>query len=89
VVCERRDVYALTGAIARSLPLFNAKSTASTTSRTVTVEFLLVGEDKAPLDGDVIACLEALAYSVRLTAKIVDMPCADMHTDAFIEVRDI
>ncbi|WAR12422.1 PEPL1-like protein [Mya arenaria] len=85
VVCEKRDIFALTGAMARTLPLFNAKSTAPSIGRTVTVEFLLVGEDNKPLSNSDLSCLEALAHGVRLTAKIVDMPCADMHTDTFIE----
>ena len=85
LVCERNDVFGSVSAIARILPLFNAKSTASTTKRTVTVEFLLVdGGD--PLTPEDIACLDALAYGVRLAAKIVDIPCADMHTDAFLDV---
>ncbi|KAL4234571.1 putative aminopeptidase npepl1 [Mactra antiquata] len=91
VVCEKKDVFASASALARTLPLFNAKSTAPTTSRTVTVEFLLVGEgsDK-PLDDEDISCLTAAAESVRLSAKIVDMPCADMHTNKFLdEIREV
>ena len=73
--------------MARILPLFTAKSTASTTSRTVTVEYLLVDGIEEPLNADDIACLDALAYGVRLAAKVVDIPCADMHTDSFLDVR--
>lgn len=84
IVCERADVFASTSAVARVLPLFTAKSTASTNKRSVTVEFLLVDGGEA-LNAEDIACLDALAHSIRLTAKIVDIPCADMHTDAFLE----
>ncbi|KAH3769018.1 probable aminopeptidase NPEPL1 [Dreissena polymorpha] len=90
VVCERRDTFALAAAVGRTLPLFSAKSNSSWQSRTVTVEFLIVGDDPRPLEDADIKCLEDLAFSIRLTAKIVDMPCADMHTDAFlVEVRAI
>lgn len=86
IVCEKKDVFASAGAIARVLPLYNAKSTAPSTERSVTVEFFLVGEGSdVPLDDEDIACLDALAYGIRLTAKIVDMPCAEMHTDRFLE----
>ena len=84
-MCERRDVFASTSAVARILPLFSAKSTAQTTNRTVTVEFLLVDGSEA-LTADDVECLDALAYGVRLAAKVVDIPCADMHTDTFLDV---
>lgn len=88
VVCERKDVFASALAVARTLPLFNAKSTAPTISRTVIVEFLLVGEGRdKPLDEEDIACLTTGAESVRLAAKIVDIPCASMHTNQFLNVR--
>lgn len=86
VVCERKDVFASASAIARILPLFTAKSSANTTKRTLTVEYLLV-DGSEPLNAEDIGCLDALAYGIRLAAKIVDIPCADMHTDAFLEVR--
>ena len=38
------------------------------------------------LTSDDTACLDALAYGVRLAAKVVDIPCADMHTDSFLDV---
>lgn len=84
VVCERKDVFASASAIARILPLFTAKSSANTTKRTLTVEYLLV-DGSEPLNAEDIGCLDALAYGIRLAAKIVDIPCADMHTDAFLE----
>ena len=78
-------MFASTSAVARILPLFNAKSTVPATSRTVTVEFLLVCGAEA-LTSEDTACLDALAYGVRLAAKVVDIPCADMHTDSFLDV---
>ena len=84
-MCERSDVFASVSAIARILPLFTAKSSTSTTKRSLTVEFLLVDGGEA-LSAEDISCLDALAYGVRLAAKIIDIPCADMHTDAFLDV---
>lgn len=91
VVCERKDTFASAAAIARTLPLFTAKSNSSSTSRTVTVEFFLVGEgSEQPLDDEELLCLTTAAEAVRLTAKIVDIPCADMHTNQFLnEVREV
>ncbi|KAL3860469.1 hypothetical protein ACJMK2_010592 [Sinanodonta woodiana] len=91
VVCEKKDVLASAAAIARVLPLFSAKSGQPSIGRKVMVEFLLVGpeKDRALLDSD-ISCLNSLAFSVRLSAKIVDAPCADMHTDIFLdEIRKV
>ncbi|XP_050397039.1 probable aminopeptidase NPEPL1 [Patella vulgata] len=85
LVCEREDVYASACAIARSLPLYSAKSTSSPSKRTVTVEVLLVGDDKGVLSEADLACMTSAAESVRLSAKIVDMPCAEMNTDDFLE----
>ncbi|XP_069113273.1 probable aminopeptidase NPEPL1 [Argopecten irradians] len=86
IVCERSDVLASGCAVARILPLFNGKSNASTEDRTVTVEFLLVGDgSETPLTDQDLACLAAEAKGVRLAAKIVDIPCSEMHTDGFLK----
>lgn len=52
MVCERADAFASACALARAFPLFTHRSGASrrTEKRTVTVEFLLVGQDEDPLD---------------------------------------
>ncbi|KAK7481689.1 hypothetical protein BaRGS_00027062 [Batillaria attramentaria] len=86
LACERADVLASACAIARALPLFCGKSNLSEVERTVTVEVLLkgAGSDEPLSNGD-ISALSAAAASVRLAAKITDMPCAQMHTDAFLE----
>lgn len=91
IVCERKDVFASAAAVARTLPIFNAKSSAPSNGRTVVVEFLLVGEGSEKLlDEDDIGCLNAVTEAVRLTAKIVDIPCADMHTNKFLqEIRNV
>lgn len=36
-------------------------------------------------DKDTAAYLTHLSDSIRLTGEIVDMPCSEMHTDAFVE----
>ena len=72
-------------AVARAFPLYSSKS-ASKGRRSVTVEFLLVGPDTSPLQADELRCLSEVADGIRLAAKIVDMPCNMMHTDAFLEV---
>ena len=38
------------------------------------------------ISDDELACLSDVVYGVRLAAKIVDMPCAEMDTSAFIMV---
>lgn len=86
-MCEKSDVFASGCAIARALPLFNSKSSNSNSKRSVTVEFLLVGSDNdLSLSDSDIECLSVVASAIRLTARIVDAPCADMHTDAFLDV---
>ena len=55
-------------------------------SRTVTVEFVLVGSDKTPISSEDAECMNAVAESIRLSARLVDMPCQEMHTSAFVQV---
>lgn len=86
LVCERADVLASACAIARALPLFCGKSNLPETQRVVTVEVLLKGPGSGePLSEADINAISTAASSVRLAAKITDMPCAQMHTDAFLE----
>ncbi|XP_041376640.1 probable aminopeptidase NPEPL1 [Gigantopelta aegis] len=91
IICERSDVYASACAVARALPLYSAKSQQTQSKRNITVEFVLVGLDAdVPLSEDDMKCLDTAAQAVRLAAKIVDMPCANMHTDAFVaEIKRI
>ena len=87
VVCERIDVFPLACAIARVFPIYSRKTGASNSKRTVTVEFLLVGgESDQPLSKEDLETLSNAAHGIRTAAKIVDAPCADMHTDIFLEV---
>ena len=51
----------------------------------MTVEFLLVGSESSLTESD-LSCVSDVAYGVRLAARLTDTPCAEMHTDAFLEV---
>merc|ERR1712037_962367 len=55
----------------------------------VRVEFLIVGEGNdakpANLTKEDIKCLESSCEAIQLTARLVDAPCNEMHTDAFTE----
>ncbi|XP_013389670.1 probable aminopeptidase NPEPL1 [Lingula anatina] len=84
IVCEHSDVFASGCAIARAFPLYLQKS-GTGTKRVVTVEFILVGQGSdQPLCDSELECLTNAAYGVRLAAKVVDMPCAEMNTTAFL-----
>ncbi|XP_025115024.1 probable aminopeptidase NPEPL1 [Pomacea canaliculata] len=86
VVCERADVLASACAVARALPLYCGKSNTTGFKRVVTVEFVLASSrgEEVLTDADVEA-ISVVAHGVRLAAKITDMPCSLMHTDAFLE----
>ena len=57
------------------------------TPKTVTVEFVLVGKNDSPITTEDAECMSAVAESIRLSARLVDMPCQDMHTSAFVLVN--
>lgn len=85
IVCERESAFALGCAVPRVFPLYNTKTGSNDNDVTITVEFVFIGADKSPLQDDEVDCLHAASQSVRLAAKIVDIPCNEMHTDAFLE----
>ena len=58
-------------------------------SKTVTVEFVLVGSNNSPITSEDAECMSVVAESIRLSARLVDMPCQDMHTSAFVEVNAV
>lgn len=85
IVCERDDVFASGCAVARAFSLFTRKSGCTTTKRTVTVEFVLVGAgSEHPVTDQDVKCLQDAAQGIRLAAKIVDAPCEDMHVGKFL-----
>jgi len=86
VVCERSGAFASACAIARAFPTYSRKSSKTKMpSRTVTVEFVLVGSDKTPISSEDAECMNVVAESIRLSARLVDMPCQEMHTSAFVQ----
>ncbi|CAG5116274.1 unnamed protein product [Candidula unifasciata] len=91
IVCERENVFASGLAVARALPLYSAKSGSHNIARKVTVEFIVVDEDKrVSLTPEDLECLKVAADGVRLAAKIVDMPCSEMNVDNFLqEIQEV
>lgn len=95
IVCEEGDVLACGSALARIFPTFSmrtGKNTRFSHNPTVYVEFIVVSEDgtNSYLNEGMAECLQDTADSVRTAARIVDMPCNLMHTDAFLdEIRQV
>lgn len=91
IVCERQDVFASGCAVARAFPVYSRKSSslqqaANQVPHKVTVEFIVVDSAGGrPLGEPELRCLAAAAEGIQLTAKIVDTPCQDMNTEAFIK----
>ncbi|CAL8070159.1 unnamed protein product [Orchesella dallaii] len=101
IVCEKPYVFALACAVAKAFPLYSRKSSSKNTNadgskkepRIVNVEFLTVSKgegqqytlDQTPLSSSEIGCLEDAVKAVRNTARLVDTPCNELHTDAFVE----
>ncbi|KAH8383768.1 hypothetical protein KR009_010407 [Drosophila setifemur] len=60
-----------------------------TSRNSVNVEFLLIDKDGgiqcSPLTEDEIKCLNTTARAIRMTARIVDMPCNEMNVDHFVQ----
>ena len=86
-MCERSHMFALGCAVARAFPLYTRKNFHSVKKQsTITVEFCLKGKNNDPPTDAEITCLAAAADGIRLSAQIVDTPCNEMHTDAFVQV---
>lgn len=74
-------------AVARAFPLFSAKTSSTPNKeRNVSVSFLFVDDNKVenPTDEET-NCFNVLSKSIRLTARIVETPCADMTTNHFLD----
>lgn len=89
VTCERRNSIACACAVARAFPLYSRKTADTNKARNVTVTFLFSDEikNKTGLEvsnDDDVKCFNAMGESVRLSAKITDMPCAEMNTEDFL-----
>lgn len=89
VACERQYGIACACAVARAYPLYSRKTSDINKNRNVTVTFLFTDEirNKSGLElsnDDDVRCFNTMGDSVRLSAKITDMPCAEMNTDDFL-----
>lgn len=95
IACERKNSVACACAVARAYPLYSRKTIDTNKPRNVTATFLFTDEIKNKTgDGlsnkDDIDCFNVMSESVRLSAKITDMPCAEMNTDDFLnEVKTV
>ena len=90
IVCEETNAIAYVPAISRAFPVYSQKTINIDTSesRIVQVLFLYIDQGKIvyPNNKD-IECFNILSKSVRLTARIIDTPCAEMTTDHFLDVK--
>lgn len=88
VVCDRADVYASGCAVARAFSKYSLKTKSGAprpvSSAVINVEFLLTNDDV--VSQEELDALNYAAEGIQTAAMIVDTPCSDMHTDAFIEV---
>jgi len=95
VACEKQNSVALACAIARAFPLYTAKSGESSSNvRNVSISFLYTDQLKSDKNAfpsqDETLAFNTLAKSVRLTAEIIDKPCAVMNTDDFLnEIKKV
>jgi len=97
IVCERADVFASAVAVARAFPTYRKKTnlpgptgnsvaqSSKVEEKVIGVEFFIVGSENRSLSNEECEMLHVAADCVRTTARIVDMPPNDMHTDAFLE----
>ncbi len=91
-MCDRSDVYASGCALARAFPVYSRKTSANdvktengtTKANNVTVEFICTAGDAVTQEE--LDVLQESARAIQLSAQIVDTPCNEMHTDAFLEV---
>lgn len=89
IVCERKDVFASGCAVVRAFPIYSRKSVQNDAPPTVKIEFVVIDNgdtvSSTELTVEDISCLEEAARGIRLTAKIVDMPCNEMNVCSFLK----
>jgi len=103
IVCDYADVYASGCAVARAFSLYSRKTSSkslhaldsseiapeSTSEKHLNVEFICPDRKEGITKEDVIL-LDNSKSGIQLAARIVDAPCNEMHTDAFLdEVREV
>jgi probable aminopeptidase NPEPL1 len=90
IACEKRNSIACASAVARVFPLFTTKTKHDTVNmeRKVNVAFYFTDTPNLGFSAtsEDVECYSTIGMSVRLTAKIVDSPCADMTTTHFLNV---
>ncbi|KAI3646646.1 hypothetical protein MP228_009574 [Amoeboaphelidium protococcarum] len=89
VLASKDQVHAATTAIARALPVYNRKTTSkagsAAPSATVNVQFVLANGSSSVVNADEAVQLQITADSVRLCARLVDMPANELSTDAYVQ----
>ena len=96
IVCERSEVFASACALVRAFPQYSRKTssiapdsfspkTKEKSSHVVNVEFICT--DGRSVTEEDVPCLNHAARGIQMAARIVDTPCNEMHTDAFLDVR--
>jgi len=94
IVCEKRDVFASGCAVARAFPTFSRKTVAAADQLKsvpkvmdyeINVEFIIVDDNHRGLQDNDVETLNQSAHGIQLSARIVDTPCNEMHTDGFIQ----
>lgn len=81
-------MYASACAVSRAFPVYSRKTGRDNDEVQANVEFVVVENDKIVkifLTESDIECLTNVSESIRLAAKIVDMPCNEMNTLHFLE----
>ena len=78
---EAAHAVAAANAVARALPVFNRKTSQSEESRRVNI--VLIADDEKDIDADRI---EILIEATRFSARLVDMPASELHTEAFTDL---
>jgi len=99
IVCERSEVFASACALVRAFPQYSRKTssiapdsfspkTKEKSSHVVNVEFICT--DGRSVTEEDVPCLNHAARGIQMAARIVDTPCNEMHTDAFLDlIREV
>jgi len=96
IVCERQDMYASGCAVARAYSLYSRKTGGEAPHATprpvkdveIKVEFVLVEGTScqaANLTAEDVKVLDSSCSGIQLAARLVDAPCNEMNTSAFVE----
>jgi probable aminopeptidase NPEPL1 len=90
IACEKTNGIACASAVARTFPIYSRKTTKNDPNKLRNVQVLFMFTDNSEISypsQEEVDCFSTLAKSIRLAAKIVDTPCAEMTTNHFLEVQ--